>query len=33
MSVQAEVTRALQEPEDFLDVPKGSDDYRKKRSA
>ncbi|MGA7329929.1 MAG: type 1 glutamine amidotransferase domain-containing protein, partial [Rhodomicrobium sp.] len=30
MSVQAEVTRALQKPEDFLDVPKGSDDYRKK---
>jgi len=30
MSVQAEVTRALQRPEDFLDVPKGSDDYRKK---
>ncbi len=32
MSVQAEVTRALERPEDFLDVPKGSPNYRKKTS-
>jgi hypothetical protein len=32
MSVQAEVTRALEKPEDFSDVPKGSPDYRKKTS-
>jgi putative intracellular protease/amidase len=30
MSVQAEVTRALKGPGDFLDVPKGSPNYRKK---
>ncbi len=32
MSVQAEVTRALEKPEDFLDVPEGLPDYRKKTS-
>jgi putative intracellular protease/amidase len=32
MSVQAEVTRALERPGDFLDVPKGSPNYRKKTS-
>ncbi len=32
MSVQAEVTRALEKPEDFLDAPKGAPDYRKKTS-
>jgi putative intracellular protease/amidase len=32
MSVQAEVTRALEKPEDFLDVPKRSPDYRRKTS-
>ncbi len=32
MSVQAEVTRVLQKPEDFLDVPKNSTSYRKKTS-
>lgn len=32
MSVQAEVTRALEKPEDFLDVPKGSPNYHKKTS-
>jgi putative intracellular protease/amidase len=32
MSVQAEVTRALEKREDFLDVPDGSPNYRKKTS-
>ena len=32
MSVQAEVTRVLERPGDFLDVPKGTPDYRKKTS-
>ncbi len=32
MSVQAEVTRALQHPDDFRDVPKGSTDWRLKTS-
>jgi putative intracellular protease/amidase len=32
MSVQQEVTRALAQPEDFLDVPKGTPDYRRKTS-
>jgi putative intracellular protease/amidase len=32
MSVQAEVTRALEKPADFLDVAKGSIHYRKKTS-
>jgi len=32
MSVQAEVTRALAKPEDFLDVPRGAPDYRRKTS-
>jgi putative intracellular protease/amidase len=32
MSVQAEVTRALEKPTDFLDVPHGSPDYRRKTS-
>jgi putative intracellular protease/amidase len=32
MSVQAEVTRALERPRDFLDVSKGSPNYRKKTS-
>jgi putative intracellular protease/amidase len=32
MSVQAEVTRALEKPVDFLDVAKGSTHYRKKTS-
>ena len=32
MSVQAEVTRALEGPGDFLDVPERSPDYRKKTS-
>ncbi len=30
MSVQQEVTRALARPEDFVDVPKGTTDYRRK---
>jgi putative intracellular protease/amidase len=30
MSVQQEVTRALARPQDFLDVPTGDPDYRKK---
>jgi putative intracellular protease/amidase len=30
MSVQAEVTRALEKPGDFLDVPEGSPGYRRK---
>lgn len=30
MSVQQEVTRALARPEDFLDVPRNSPDYRRK---
>jgi putative intracellular protease/amidase len=30
MGVQAEVTRALAEPSDYLDVPKGAPDYKKK---
>jgi putative intracellular protease/amidase len=32
MSVQAEVTRALEKPGDFLDVPPGTPGYRKKTS-
>ncbi len=32
MSVQAEVTRALERPDDFRDVPKGSKDWRLKTS-
>ncbi len=32
MSVQQEVTRALARPEDFVDVPKGTPDYRRKTS-
>ena len=32
MSVQAEVTRALKEPADFLDVPADAADHRKKTS-
>jgi putative intracellular protease/amidase len=32
MSVQAEVTRALEKPGDFLDVPRGAPNYRKKTS-
>jgi putative intracellular protease/amidase len=32
MSVQAEVTRALEGPGDFLDVPEGSPNHRKKTS-
>lgn len=32
MSVQQEVTRALARPEDFLDVPPGAPDYRRKTS-
>ncbi len=32
MSVQAEVTRSLAKPEDFLDVPAGAPDYRRKTS-
>ena len=32
MSVQAEVTRALAHPDDFLDVPKTSPDFRLKTS-
>jgi putative intracellular protease/amidase len=32
MSVQQEVTRALERPEDFVDVPKGTPDYRRKTS-
>ncbi len=32
MSVQAEVTRALAKPVDFLDVPRGAPDYRRKTS-
>ena len=32
MSVQAEVTRALERPDDFRDVPKGSTDWRLKTS-
>ena len=32
MSVQAEVTRALAKPEDFLDVPVGAPFYRRKTS-
>ena len=32
MSVQQEVTRALARPEDFLDVPAGAPDYRRKTS-
>jgi putative intracellular protease/amidase len=32
MSVQAEVTRALEKPEDFLDVPDEAPNYRKKTS-
>jgi putative intracellular protease/amidase len=32
MSVQQEVTRALAQPEDFVDVPKGTPDYRRKTS-
>ncbi|MDR3421704.1 MAG: type 1 glutamine amidotransferase domain-containing protein [Xanthobacteraceae bacterium] len=32
MSVQQEVTRALARPEDFLDVPPGTPDYRRKTS-
>ena len=32
MSVEAEVTRALSAPEDFLDVPPGSPDARRKTS-
>jgi putative intracellular protease/amidase len=32
MSVQAEVTRALEKPGDFLDVPQGSPNYRRKTS-
>jgi putative intracellular protease/amidase len=32
MSVQAEVTRALAKPEDFLDVPRHAPDYRRKTS-
>ncbi len=30
MSVQQEVTRALARPDDFVDVPKGTADYRRK---
>ena len=32
LSVQQEVTRALADPEDFKDVPKGTPDYRRKTS-
>jgi putative intracellular protease/amidase len=32
MSVQQEVTRALARPEDFLDVPRGDPEYRRKTS-
>jgi putative intracellular protease/amidase len=32
MSVQQEVTRALARPEDFVDVPKGDPDYKRKTS-
>jgi putative intracellular protease/amidase len=32
MSVQQEVTRALAQPEDFVDVPKGTPDFRRKTS-
>jgi hypothetical protein len=32
MSVQQEVTRSLARPDDFLDVPPGSTDYRLKTS-
>ena len=32
MSVQQEVTRALADPADFEDVPKGTPDYRRKTS-
>jgi putative intracellular protease/amidase len=32
MSVQQEVTRALARPEDFIDVPAGAPDYRRKTS-
>lgn len=32
MSVQQEVTRALARPEDFLDVPPDTEDYRRKTS-
>ena len=32
MSVQQEVTRALAEPADFLDVPKNDPQYRRKTS-
>ena len=32
MSVQQEVTRALAEESDFVDVPKGTPDYRRKTS-
>ncbi len=32
MSVQQEVTRALADPEDFLDVEKGGEDWRRKAS-
>jgi hypothetical protein len=32
MSVQQEVTRALARPEDFLDVPTGAPDHRRKTS-
>jgi putative intracellular protease/amidase len=31
-SVQAEVSRALASPDDFLDVPKGAEDHRRKTS-
>jgi hypothetical protein len=32
MSVQQEVTRALANPADFIDVPEGAPDYRRKTS-
>ena len=32
MSVQQEVTRALADPADFLDVPKADPEYRRKTS-
>ncbi len=32
MSVQQEVSRALAQPEDFVDVPKGTPGYRRKTS-
>jgi putative intracellular protease/amidase len=32
MSVQAEITRALVNPSDYCDVPKGAPDYRRKTS-